>query len=290
VIIRGRQARSGTHRTINIGYFTAFAADDVVVVVIYPSLISSNGALRLNSADDAAITECVERVIHRLLGHRAKFALCAVHDLVGGGMGMGADCVHHRDALSGDVHPMRTEQGAYPVGLAGHGRRLGQNLDSVKILRVEDVQDFAIADLSEIGIERSDGTEKLGGEQADEVIHLGIQAGERFSRCHRNGEGDGTWLMRAGYRDGGFCCCPGGQTVIHNHCVAPGDGCHFAMGPEKQRPCPHLFRLRSGEALELLRRDSSGNEVTAMGNDHSTFAHGTYREFGTGGKTDLADE
>ncbi|MFM1916975.1 MAG: hypothetical protein RJB01_490, partial [Actinomycetota bacterium] len=192
MIIGSRQAWSGTHRTIHIGYFTALAADDVVVIVINPSLITSHGALRLNSADDAAITECVERVIHRLLGHRSEFVLGAMDNLVRRGVGVSADCVDDRDALGGDVHPVRTEQGAYPVGLAGHGRRLGQNLDSVKILRVEDVQDFAIADLSEIGIERSDGTEKLGGEQADEVIHLGTQAGECFSGCHGDGEGDGA--------------------------------------------------------------------------------------------------
>jgi hypothetical protein len=66
MVVGGLQASPGPHRTVDIHGETTVPTDEVVVVVVDPVLVTSGRAGRLDPANEPAIGQDSEGVVHRL--------------------------------------------------------------------------------------------------------------------------------------------------------------------------------------------------------------------------------
>ena len=81
----------------------------MVMVVAHPVLVTSGGAGGLDPTDETLVDEDAERVVDRLPGDRADLVPHDLGQLFGGGVRAGADGLHDRQTLCGDLEPATSQ-------------------------------------------------------------------------------------------------------------------------------------------------------------------------------------
>lgn len=102
MVIGGGQAGGLTDRAVDIADGAAFAADDVMVVVVDPGLVPGQVSGRLDAADQPRGRQRVEDVVDGLERYIGEFCARRGADRFRVGVRMGVDGLHHGDTGSGD--------------------------------------------------------------------------------------------------------------------------------------------------------------------------------------------
>ena len=101
--IRCFETRSIAHCAIDVDDVTAFATDEVVMVVSDAVLVQSGRANRLNSTDQTFVDQKAEGVIHRLAGDCSDVGLRCLGDVFGRAVGLVGHRSENGEPLRGDV-------------------------------------------------------------------------------------------------------------------------------------------------------------------------------------------
>lgn len=103
VHVRCFETRSIAHCAIDVDDVTAFATDEVVMVVSDAVLVQSGRANRLNSTDQTFVDQKAEGVIHRLAGDCSDVGLRCLGDVFGRAVGLVGHRSENGEPLRGDV-------------------------------------------------------------------------------------------------------------------------------------------------------------------------------------------
>ena len=103
---------------IDVGNGTTGTADDVVVVVTDPGLVSRHRAGRLDVPHESGVAERPQAVVDGLVGDLAEVVPDGTDYRVGVGVGVVVDRGQHRHPGTGDSQTISTQQ-----ALAFNGRR-----------------------------------------------------------------------------------------------------------------------------------------------------------------------
>ena len=102
VIVGSRKTGCVADCTVDVRNRTAGAADDVVVVVADPGLVSGNRARGLDVADKAGVGKGLEHVVDRLVGNIGKVTAHGLDDRVRVRMRVFVHRVEHSEPRLGD--------------------------------------------------------------------------------------------------------------------------------------------------------------------------------------------
>jgi len=129
-VIHGGQARRGTDRTVDIHHPAAVPADEVVMIIAGPPLVTRRRPGGLDATDETLVGQDAQSVVHRLTGDDADLG---AHDL-GGFVRRTVRSARHRrqngQTLSRDLDTVSTKK----IGrVVVHDDRMIQILEFVKI-------------------------------------------------------------------------------------------------------------------------------------------------------------
>jgi hypothetical protein len=109
VIVGGLQAGPVSDRTVDIDRGAAAAADEMVMVVVDPSLVASGGARRLDPPDEALVGQGAQCVVDRLTGDGPDLGPHEVLDLACRCMRPACDHAQNGQTLCRHLNTVLTE-------------------------------------------------------------------------------------------------------------------------------------------------------------------------------------
>ena len=128
VIVDGFETGPIPHRAVHIGHQATAATNDVVMVVVNPTLVTSSRSRWLNTSDYAPVGQQTERVEHRLTRDRPDAAAHILDDLIGSAVRTGRYRRQHSQALGCDLQPMLSQ---LLFGILDHTATVNTVLDLV---------------------------------------------------------------------------------------------------------------------------------------------------------------
>ena len=103
MIVVGRQTRTSAYGTVDVEGEPALTADQMVVIVAHAGFVTGRRASRLNAAEQIALHQHSERVVHRLTGDRADDFPNIVGQFVGRDVRSCRNRLQNGHPLSGDL-------------------------------------------------------------------------------------------------------------------------------------------------------------------------------------------